>query len=68
MEEHAKLAQITGSFVDDDTGQTMDKVNKWKEIFDFTPDKEPAEKYKLTPPDDFSVLTFVEIADEFDLD
>lgn len=35
LKEHADLADLVGTFVDDD-GITQTKVNKWNLIFDFT--------------------------------
>ena len=67
LKYHAEMAKIIGEYVDEDTGETHQKVNKWKEVYDFTlPDK--GANYKLSDPKEFEIMTFEAIADEFNLD
>ena len=43
-------------------------MNKWKEIYDFTPNEDESKNYKLLEPAEFKVQTFEKIANDYDLD
>ena len=64
LKEQSEAAGLIGEF--DHDGVTCRKVNKWKEIYDFTP--ESTANYKLTAPDKFEVITFDQVAEEFGFD
>ena len=67
LKYQAEMAKIVGDFVDEETGKTLRMVNKWKEVFDFTPPEEGT-NYELADPKKFEVFTFDSIADRFGLD
>mmetsp|Transcript_22859 Transcript_22859/g.35179 ORF Transcript_22859/g.35179 Transcript_22859/m.35179 type:complete len:167 (-) Transcript_22859:776-1276(-) len=56
LKEHADYADIVGKFTDDE-GIVQDKVNKWDQVYDFTPNKEGPSNHQLTTPDKFSIVT-----------
>lgn len=62
LKKHSESAELIGNFDLEGHG-IVRKVNKWKELYDFTPDKTP--NYSLTNPKDFEVTTFEQAAEEF---
>lgn len=48
-------AELLGEYTDDD-GVVHRKVNKWKEVYDFTPETGP--NYKVISKAEFEILTF----------
>ena len=66
LEQYSEAADLTGQFTDD-TGVTFEKLNHWREIFDFTP-VEGKKNFKLVEPTHFIVKAFSKLADELRLD
>lgn len=67
LETLSQEANLIGEFTDDE-GTVQQKLNHWREVHDFTPSETDVMNYQFVEPDDFQVVEFSAIADEYELD